>query len=369
MQERIPNSNAFLLSGKEWLVTIGIFLVLTIGVYTQWPKWERLTAGPDYRSTCWEARMSDYYAFSQWISHARDHYKILLIGDSVIWGQEVDNDQTISHFINGQLGGEMVANAGMDGLTPAALEGIVKHYGKGLHDTHAIVELNPLWMSSPKRDLRTDWKFHHPRLVHQFDRRISYYKDVNERLGYAIEHALRIPPFVRHLMVSYYDNKSVASWLIENPYRNPFAAITFHTPPLMREKQGRGTDWQSRIKNPAKWKPVDDPFIDPAASIQFEGFLTALDVLKKRNVSTFVLLGPYNTWNLTPESKARLFAMLDTIGATLTERGIPYFDATRDLIPSGGYGDQCHALADGHALLAAALANDPGFKTWVDGIK
>ncbi|MHB9029458.1 MAG: hypothetical protein ACYC9O_11880 [Candidatus Latescibacterota bacterium] len=369
MREPISNSNAFLLTGKEWLITIGVFLVLTFGVYTSWYHLERIPVEPDFRSTCWDARMSDYYNYSQWARYAREHYKILLIGDSVIWGQEVDNNQTISHYLNEQLGEEKVANLGIDGLTCAALDGIVTHYGRNLHDTNMIVEINPLWMSSPTRDLRGEWKFHHPRLVPQFNKRITYYKDTNERLGYAIEHILRIPPFVRHLMVNYFDNKSVANWLLEFPYRNPLTAINFQGAPMMKEKQGRGTSWESRIKNKEKWKPVDDPFLEPDESLQFQHFLAALEKLQKRNVNVFVLLGPFNTWNLTPEAKERFFAMMDKVGKKLDDRGIPWFDSTRDLIPSEEYGDNCHALAGGHSVLAAAMAQDAKFREWLNGIK
>lgn len=369
MRQTVQHSNTFVLTGKEWLITIGIFLAISFTVYTGWRFWERIPVEKDFRATCWEARMSDYYAYSQWARYARSHYPVLLVGDSVIWGQEVNNDQTISHYLNEELGGEKVANLGIDGLTLAALDGLVTHYGGDLRDTNAIVELNPLWLSSPKRDFRGGWNFHHPRLVPQFDRRIEYYKDTNERLGYVIEHILRIPPFVRHLMVNYYDNKSVANWLLDFPYRNPLAAINFQGAPMMKEKQGLGTDWESRIEDRTKWKPVDDPFLDPDETIQFGCFLDAIEKLKKRNVNVFVLLGPYNTWNLTPESKTKLFSMMDAIKARLDKEGIPYFDSTRDLLPSNAYADQCHALAGGHARLAEVMTRDPKFREWMNGVR
>lgn len=369
MKTTIPNSNSVILTGKEWLLVIGILVVICLVAYNGFSRWEKLPIEADFRSTCWEERMSDYYAYSEWANYARNHYKILLIGDSVIWGQEVPNNETVSHFINQQLGREEVANLGIDGLTLTSLDGILANYGSAFHDTNAIVELNPLWVSSPKRDLRGDWHFHHPRLVPQFDHRIKYYKDFNERLGYVIEHHLKVPPFVRHLMVNYYDNKSVASWLLENPYRNPLTAITFQGPPMMREKQGLGTDWASRIKKPEDFKPLDDPFVKLDESIQFEHFIKALDKLKKHNVNCIVLLGPYNSYNLTPESKQLLFSTMNDIKKVLDQRGVPYFDSTHDLIPSEFYGDQCHALAGGHALLAEAFAKDPMVQKWLATVK
>ncbi len=228
----LPNSNSIFLSGREWLVALAVFLAVSAVLYFGWPRWEKLPPESDYRSTCWGERMSDYWAWSQWSRAAVSRHRILLIGSSVIWGQEVPHDETLSHFINSELGREDVANMGIDGLTNAAMTGLFKHYGRYLRDTNIILEFNPLWMSTPRRDLRgrgSDvWQFHHPRLVPQFDRRISYYRSVDERLGYAFEHGLRLPPFVRHLMVNYFENKSVGAWLLDHPYRLPPSAINVH---------------------------------------------------------------------------------------------------------------------------------------------
>ncbi len=366
MKQTIPNSNSIVLTGREWLIILAVFIAASLFVYNGWFRWEKLPVEPDFRSTCWDARMSDYYAYMEWSRYARDHYKILLIGDSVIWGQEVDNNQTISHFLNEELGSEKVANLGIDGLTLAALNGMVTWYGRYLKDTNMIVELNPLWMSSPMRDLRGKWHFHHPRLVPQLDRRIKYYKSLNERVGYLFEHALKLPPFVRHQMVNSFDNKSVAAWLIDHPYKNPLSAITLQSVPMMKEKQGLGTSWEDRK---GADKRFDEPFLAPSESIQWECFVKALNKLKSRNVNVFVLLGPFNTYNLTEESRGKCFATMDAIKKELDGMGVPYFDSTHDLIPSRDYGDGCHALAGGHALLAESMYGDPAFRKWVDAIK
>ena len=225
MKPTLPNSNSVVLSGREWLIAIGIFLAVSFTLYFGWHHWERLPLEKDYRSTCWGERMSDYWAYSQWARVARAHYRILQIGSSVVWGQEVPNTETISHSINSALGRDEVANLGIDGLTNAAMVGLFTHYGRYLRDANIILEFNPLWMSSPRRDLRGRgnevWQFHHPRLVPQFDRRISYYRGFGERLGYAFEHRLRLPPFVRHLMVNYFENKSIGAWLLDRLFNRP----------------------------------------------------------------------------------------------------------------------------------------------------
>jgi hypothetical protein len=366
MKQSLPNSNSLILSGKEWLVAIAVFLAIGFTLYNGWFHWEKLRIVPDYRSTCWDARMSDYWGYMQWNRYARDHYKILLIGDSVIWGQEVANNRTISHFLNAELGSEEIANLGIDGLTDAALNGMVTWYGDYMRKTNMIVEFNPLWMSSPARDMRRKGYFHHPRLVPQLDRRIVYYKDLNERVGYLFEHVLKLPPFVRHIMVNYFDDKSVGAWLMENPYRNPLSAITFRATPVMSEKQGLGTPWLDRKGG---GRVGYEPFLSLNESVMWECYTKALDKLSKRKVNMFVLLGPFNTYALSAASRDKFYTMMDGVKKELDRRGIPYFDTTRDLLPSAEYGDNCHALAGGHAVLAKAMVNDPVFRKWVTAIK
>ena len=52
--------------------------------------------------------------------------------------------------------------------------------------------------------------------------RINYNQPLDIRIGYLFDHYLRLPILIRHLMVNYFDNKSVADWMLDNPYKNPF---------------------------------------------------------------------------------------------------------------------------------------------------
>ncbi|MDD8015377.1 MAG: hypothetical protein PHX45_06755 [Acidobacteriota bacterium] len=369
MKPTIANSNHVILSGREWIFTVILFLIIGFVLYFGWYHWEELPLESDFRSTCWEERMSDYWAYSQWGRAARARHRVLLIGSSVIWGQEVPHDETLSHYLNDELGAEDVANMGIDGLTNAAMTGLFKHYGRFLRGADVILEFNPLWMSSPRRDLRGKgsdlWQFHHPRLVPQLDRRISYYRGINERVGYLLENDLKLPPFVRHLMVNYFENKSVAAWLMDHPYRLPPGAITFRAAPMMKEKQGLGTSWSSR-KEAEIW---DNPFLSLDESIQWEFYLKALRLLRNKGCRVFILLGPYNTHCLTEKSRERGRAMIEAVKHRLDEMGYPYFDTTKGFLPSDQFADQCHLLKGGHMLLARALVDDAAFRKWLGGLK
>jgi len=361
----ISVSNAVVLTLREWLAAVLLSAAAIAVVYYGWGSWERYEPGPDHRETCWAELQSDYWAYMRWCKYARDHYDILLMGDSVIWGQEVPNNETISHYLNEYIGREAVANLGNDGLFMAGLSGIVRHYGDYLGDTNVIIQCSPLWMASPRRDLHGEKKsqYHHPRLIPQLDPRINYYHDLNTRLGYLSEHVFRVFPFVRHLMANYYDNTSISGWMMEHPYSDPFAAITFRSSPVMAEKQGRGIDWEAK-----EMKMADEPFLDPAESIQFGLFLDAVEGLKKKNTRVFIMIGPYNQHYLVPESRERLFAMVEKIKAVFDERGYQYFDTFTVGLPSDTFGDSCHLLREGHDMLAKKMAADPAFRKWLDGI-
>ncbi len=165
----MPVSNSILLTPREWIITLILVALVSVPVYFGWFEWERFAPGKDYRVTCWAERESDYWAFARWSRYARDKFEILLVGDSVIWGQETTSGETISHYLNEGLGGEMIANIGIDGLHMAGIHGMVKHYGRSLKGKNIILQLNPLWISSEKRDLRGEGRisYHHPRLLPQ----------------------------------------------------------------------------------------------------------------------------------------------------------------------------------------------------------
>ena len=115
----ISNSNALILSPVQWVITIFLFVIICTIVYIGWFSWEQFEPGKDFRPLCWDERMSDYWSHFRWSKYAQERYKVFLIGDSVFWGQEVDNDQTISHYLNEHYEKEIFANLGIDGLFQA----------------------------------------------------------------------------------------------------------------------------------------------------------------------------------------------------------------------------------------------------------
>jgi len=360
----ISNSNSVILSPKEWCVTIILFVVICSIIYIGWFRWEYFEPGSDYRPRCWAERMSDYWSHYRWTRYAQSRYKVALIGDSVFWGQEVDNDQTISHYLNEHYGEEIFANMGIDGLFQTAIRGLVKYYGK--YYNNVILQFSPYWLADVNRDLRGNIKrFRHPRIVPQFHPRIHYNNyTLNERLSYKFEHYTRIIPLVRHLIVNYFENKSVVRWMIENPYNCPFSAITFKAGEVMKESRGKSLNWETK-----EMKLQNHQFIPLEESVQFECFLDTIKRLKKQNVSVFIILGPYNPYILTPESRERLYSLIEDIKQYFEEKQLSYFEAGA-ILPSEAFADGAgHMLYNGHDMLASDMMKDPGFSEWLRNLK
>ena len=78
----------------------------------------------------------------------------LVFGDSFVWGQYVEEDQTLTHFLNQEAGRERFVNAGLDGLHPLAMGGLLRHHYAGMRIADVVLHLNLLWMSSPQADLQ-----------------------------------------------------------------------------------------------------------------------------------------------------------------------------------------------------------------------
>lgn len=361
----ISNSNAQILTLREWAITGILFVVLCTVIYIGWFRWEKFEPGKNYRPRCWAERMSDYWSHFRWSKYAQKHNKVFLIGDSVIWGQEVDYDKTISAYLNRYYGKEIFANLGIDGLFQTGIRGLIKYYGK--YYDNIILQFSTYWLSDVNVDLRGNIRrFRHPRLTPQFNPRIRYnnYK-FNERLSYKIEHYLKIIPLVRHIIVNYYDNKSVAEWMIEHPYQNPLGAITFQAGEVMREKRGNGLNWEER-----KFPLRDIQFIPLEESVQWECFKDTIDMLESRRIGCFVLLGPYNPYLLTPKSRARLYALLKEVKHYLDRHNISYFEAGANILPSKTIADgPAHLLNEGHDILAQEMLQDTLFKEWLANIE
>lgn len=367
--------NEVRLSGRQWLAALGIIVLVALLAPSLWERLERFETGPDYRIPYQLSK--DYWLYGRRLRQVTDSGKIIVLGDSVVWGEYVASDGTLSHFLNRAAGEtNRFINAGVNGLFPLAMEGLIRCYGQPLQHQKMIVHCNLLWMTSPKADLSTDKEeqFNHSRLVPQFVPRIPCYRaDATERLSAIVERNVGFISWVSHLEDAYFGQKSVLRWTLQddggspprypNVYRNPLSQITFTVPVAPQEDPQRGPNsprhkpWSTNQVGTTQfeWVGLD-------RSLQWQAFRRTLVELRKRGNDLLVVLGPFNEHMLAEENRPAYRSLRDGVVTWLSVNEIPY--VLPDLLPSALYADASHPLTKGYALLADQIVRDETFQKW-----
>ena len=369
-----PFVNEVRLDARHWAVVFAIVLLVVTLTSPLWKKVERFDTGPDYRIPYDLSK--DYWLYERRLQRIAST-NIVVLGDSVVWGEYVLPDGTWSHFLNRETGARFV-NAGVNGLFPLALEGLVRCYGRPLRHRKVMLHCNLLWMTSPKADLSTDKEeqFNHAALVPQFFPRIPCYRaDANERLNAIVERNVPFFEWVSHLQNAYFGQKSIPKWTLEeedgdpprypNVYRNPFSQITLAVPSEPQDDPQRGPQsprhrpWFTNATGTTRfdWVALDK-------SLQWHAFQRVIEILRERGNDVLVVLGPFNEHIMAGENRPAYRTIHDDIVAWLSTNQIPHI--VPDPLPSTLYADASHPLTQGYQLLANRLHSDTTFQKWID---
>jgi hypothetical protein len=344
-------SNAMRLTGGEWIV-VGLF---TLGWVlfgpSLWEHVEKFEVESDYRIP--HDLSNDYWLYDRYSRLAASKYETVLIGDSVIWGEYVTRQETLSHYLNEQASEQRFANLGLDGVDPLALAGLVEHYAQSVSGKNVILFCNLLWMSSPRRDYQEPQHSDssHPRLIPQFSTRIPGYREqYTSRIGVLVEQHFPFDSWTNHLQAAYYDRSDIPSWTREHPYENPVEPLTKPLPPSDNSLRHSPIPWyKSGISK------QDFPWIDLSTSLQWQAFRRTVEILQRRGNRVFVLVGPFNEHMLEPASLQRYQKIKSEIVGWLEQAQVPYF--APPALASDLYGDASHPLAAGYAELARQLSD------------
>ena len=354
--EPIASSNAIRLSIRQWL-GVGLFAAALIAFGPWLWKWvEPFPSGPDYRFP--NDLKEDYWLYERIASRAAEECDTVVIGDSVVWGVYVTPNETLSFHLS-RPGRIYVANLGLVGAHPLALEGLVEHYAGIIGGKNVLLQCNPLWLTSRELDLQDRDKpaeLFHPRLLPQFWPTIPRYKqELSPRIGIVVEHHLGFNSWTTHLQQAYYDRTDIPGWTMEHPYDNPFAPLARGLPASDHVLQKVPQPWYK-----AGITKQDYPWIDMETSLQWPAFQRVVETLQRRGNRVFVLVGPFNEHMLKPASLARYQEVKGTIAAWLKAKEIPH--AVPAPLASELYGDASHPLAAGYAELARQLRAEPFFR-------
>lgn len=352
-REEPTRSNAFRLSGRQWTGLALFTLALYVLAPAAWRRVEPLEMGADYRLP-FEFN-SDYWLWSRAAAQAAATHETVVLGDSVVWGVYVKPGETLSHYLNAQEGRDRYANLGINGAQPVALAGLVEYYGGAIRGKRVLIQCNPLWMNSPKRDLREDeeYAFFHQALTPQFFPSIPCYKEtVSNRIGKIFDRSSPLHGWTTHLQYAYFGEgetpRTIPKWTLDHPYENPLKVVTGKLPAPADAGKEEAIPWTTHgiTKDNMPW-------VDLAGSIQWKSFLRTVEILQQRGNSVLVLVGPFNEHLLKEPSRVKYRELKRGIEDGLRERKIPY--VAPDPLPSDFYGDASHPLGAGYALLAKEL--------------
>jgi hypothetical protein len=360
-------SNAVRLTGREWLA-VGAFAVLLLFLPLLWKEHEQLDLTTDYRIP--HDLSADYWLYQRVADESTDRFDTILLGDSVIWGEYVTPEGTLSHYLNERLGRQRCANLGLDGAHPLALAGLIQYYAGSVRGKIVLLHCNPLWLTSLRADLQDEkvTKFNHPRLVPQFFPRIpSYQEEVSPRIGAVMERYVPLNQWTSHLQQAYYGQSAdgkhcepidIPGWTLLHPYENPAGPLAKDLPTPEKSLRHDPIPWFKRGKRSELEQ--DFPWIDLDTSLQWQAFRRAVEILRQRGNRVFVLVGPFNEHLLSAGSRRRYQEVKATITAWLQTQDVPH--AAPPPLPSEHYGDASHPLAAGYALLAQQLLKERFFQ-------
>jgi len=340
------SSNVVRLSIREWCAILGLFAAAVAAIGEVWRRVEEFDPSPDYR-TPYELS-EDYWLFDRYCGSMAGGERTLVFGDSFIWGQYVDRDQTLTHFMNREAGSARFVNAGLDGAHPTAMRGLIQYHCSDLKERDVILHLDLLWLSSPQADLQAnrDADFNHPRLVPQFSPDIpSYRESLSGRIGIVVGRHVPLSDWVRHLHMVHFDGTDLGRWTLESPYRNPTRQITLDPGVYDSDSHPDGQVWTSRGQNQR-----DLPWVELNTSLQWQAFQGLVEMLRGRGNRVFVLIGPLNEHMLRSASLQSYRDILEGAEAWLTDSGVTH--VTLSTLPSDLYVDLSHPLEEGYALLA-----------------
>jgi len=351
------SSNSLRLSGCEWIFVGIVVLALFCFGPTLWERMEKFEPETDYRLP-YELG-NDYWLYSRYSRFACSQFKMIVIGDSVIWGHYVSQYDTLPECLNKIAGSDQFANLGVDGIHPAALAGLLKYYGRDISNNKVVLHFNPLWMSSKKHDLQTEkeFRFNHPKLVPQFIPNIPCHKDpYSKRISAVVERYVPFLSWTSHLKITYFENMDLPAWTLEHPYENPANAVTLQLPASANNNQNEPLSWTAR--GVAK---TDFQWVEPESSLQWNFFQRSVKLLKERGNSVFVLVGPFNEHMLEGGSIGIYRKMKSKIEVWLQKNNIAYY--MPPALPSEWYVDASHPMSEGYAMLAKQLFENESFRT------
>ncbi len=305
------------------------------------------------------ALSGDIWNFRRQVHPSDDTAKRLVLGDSFVWGHYVKQDETLSCRLN-QLAGEGVfSNLGRQGLHPAAQYGLLRTCEKDLRERKILLCFNPLWLSSPRHNLResSEGNINHPALLPQFGEDIpAYQAKVSIRLERVLMKSSSFLQWTAHIRQRYYNNAAPPVWTLKHPDDHP------QKPLLEQADIENDTTVISIEKKHSPRMRQNYPWVMPEESLQWAFFLRTAELLRQNENAVFIMITPWCRASMTDTNHDVFLDVLAQIEISLKTDAVPYFISPA--LPAELFADQSHPTAAGYAVLAEALSNNEAFQRW-----
>ncbi len=373
-------ANTQRLSGRGW----GIALLVMVLMWTLVPKLYTPNLNLEHaRQFRIPFSLSEDYSIYRSYAEQTDAaageniINCVMLGDSVVWGEYVAKTDTwsaeLTRIWNASKSENdpaqpsiQIWNFGLNGAHPTALRGLIRHHGKWDSRTALILHFNPLWITSPERDLSTfkPAPFNHPALAPQFRDRPKVYKEnFGERLRVAIGQRAGFLLWAQGMRIRHLNGYDWGGWVMENPDALPWDPEFVKKTDEMWRDQGiregvEAVSWEDQgiPRQSLEWVALEE-------SYQWSQFLKLLDELQDQERRTLVILGPLNPWIMKEADLQQYNKILDQVEITLTEKSISCWRP--DSIASELYADTSHPLAKGYTQLAEQALSSETWKNWI----
>lgn len=346
---------------RDWGWIVAILLLVAWTLPRAWKWVEGLEAGTDWRIP--SDLSEDYWLVNRWADAVAERSDVLLVGDSVVWGEFSAPDETLSKYLT-ELSPEVkFSNGGLKGLCPLALPALLEDVISTGRQKGVVLHFNPIWMTSPQRDLREDQptQVNHQMLLPQLWPHLpAYQPDWNTRVGNLVGRKFRLTQWSSHLRLDDFEGQDFQSWTLEHPEELPFQAIDLASP---EPRDGPASFYRASARLPRKstydWVGLGD---ERQSSLQLAGFKRAVQSLRRQGCPVFCLIGQLNPEMQTEVSLAGERSIRADLVEWLDQQQVSY---ARLPVRAEWMADSSHPLPDGYRAQAESLWMASEFQNWL----
>lgn len=385
-EEKVPADRQALepVSMRLWVIVLPVTFLLTLIIPWAWNRFEKIPGPANARLPYHLSK--DYWLYNQSLRqiHKQNQARpvVDVLGDSVVWGEFVDRDATLSAYLNEEArragDDSLFVNAGINGLYPLALEGLANAYLPVRDHGKVLLHANLLWMSSPEADLQTskEQTINHAALLPQFTYSVKPYKaDFEARASVLWTRHIPFASWSDHLRIAYFNNKSLQDWTTfpgdawppdyPNASRSPISQLResrslqeLAQDPDRGPASDRHRPWHDKGMSVTSmnWVSTDD-------SVQYSAFQRLVRLLQSRNADVLIVIGPLNRHMMDEASVSRLLEIEKELEDWLKSQGVP--SIRPEPLPSDQYADTSHPLTDGYQNLAESVFQNSLFQSWL----